>query len=70
MTRYTGGLEAIAISDFDVLAIEKQGQQVGIQRTSVAQLQFFVETSSDFFQLLFRVGETHFVQSLASGRDR
>src|SRR5215471_8398955 len=66
----TGGFEAIAVADFDVLAIEKQGQQVGIQWTSVAQLQFFDETGSDFFQLLFGTGQTHFVQSIAGGRQR
>ena len=62
----TGGLEAIAVSDFDILAIAKQGQQVGIQRTSIAQLQFFHETDGNFFQLLLRAGQTHFVQSIAA----
>ena len=34
----TSGFEAIALADLDVLTVEKQSQQVRIQRTSVAQL--------------------------------
>src|SRR5439155_7189159 len=65
-----GRPEPVPLFDLDVLGIEKEGQQVGIERARVAQLQLFEEFSGDGFQVLFGSGQTDAAEGRLSGVER
>ena len=54
--------EPVAFFDFDVLGIKKEGEEIGIEGTRVAELKLFQEVAGHGFQVLFGSGQTDSAQ--------
>jgi hypothetical protein len=56
------GAEPVAFFDLDVLGIKKEGEEIGIEGTRVAELELFQEVAGHGFQVLFGSGQTDSAQ--------
>lgn len=61
------GTKAITLTDLDLFGIEEEGEQIGVERASIAQLQFVDEVAGDGIEFLLGGGQSHFAQG-ALGR--
>ena len=66
----TGGAESIPVAEFDILAINKEGEQVGAQGPTVAQVQFVDDAGGHPLEILLGPRQPHLLQRPARGIDR
>src|SRR5579875_306423 len=61
--------KAIALTNLDIFGIEEEGEQIGIERASIAQFQFVDEVAGDGIEFLLGGGQSHFAQGGLGGVD-
>src|SRR5579883_284475 len=63
------GTKAIALTNLDVLGIKEEGEQIGVERASIAQLQFVDEVAGDGIEFRLGGGQSHVAQGSLGGVD-
>jgi hypothetical protein len=66
----TGRSQPLALAQFDVLAVDEKSEQVGVERTGVAEVELLDEFAGDQVEVLLGSGEAESAEGSLSGIDR